>query len=177
MCGPTGGGKKFATNFDFTFSAECLTALDGPPYPRFQCWYFEAREHNFLHWGGEVRLEKSSQPKSMLRSSNIEIWGSGGIIGCRSVCFNSINGVRPHSQSRRLRTFFLLLSGGSVYICIIYRCGNHKYYQKQTASPRHLLKKCRVTFVSGLRLEVGVSHRVLPSDGEKCWRCTKRRRS
>ena len=73
-------------------------------------------ENIFFLPGGGVRPEKSSQPKSMLRSSNIEIWGSGGIIGCRSVCFNSINGVRPHSQSRRLRTFFLLLSGGSVYM-------------------------------------------------------------
>ena len=111
MYGPTGGGKKFATNFHFTFSAEFLTA----PHPRFQCWYFETRKH-ILFLPGDVRPEKSSQPKSMLRSSNIEIWGSGGIIGCRSVCFNSINGVRPHSQSRRLRTFFLLLSGGSVYM-------------------------------------------------------------
>ena len=102
MYGPTGGGKKFATNFHITFSAE----FSRPPHPRFQCWYFEAREHNFLHQRGEVRLEKSSQPKSMLRSSNIEIWGSGGSIGCRSVCFNSIKGLKPHSQSRRLRTFF-----------------------------------------------------------------------
>ena len=86
------------------------------PHPRFQCWYFEARKHMCFFYQGGVRPEKSSQPKSMLRSSNIEIWGSGGIIGCRSVCFNSINGVRPHSQSRRLRTFFLLLSGGSVYM-------------------------------------------------------------
>ena len=27
MYGPTGGGKKFATNFHFTFSAEFLTPL------------------------------------------------------------------------------------------------------------------------------------------------------
>ena len=69
-------------------------------------------------------VEKSSQlifisrfPQNFLRPPYPQIsWGSGGIIGCRSVCFNSINGVRPHSQSRRLRTFFLLLSGGSVYM-------------------------------------------------------------
>ena len=111
MYGPTGGGKKFATNFHFTFSAEFLTA----PSPQISMLVFRSTKTYFFYQG-DVRPEKSSQPKSMLRSSNIEIWGSGGIIGCRSVCFNSINGVRPHSQSRRLRTFFLLLSGGSVYM-------------------------------------------------------------
>ena len=111
MYGPTGGGKKFATNCHFTFSAEFLT----PPSPPISMLVFRNTKTYFFDQG-DVRPEKSSQPKSMLRSSNIEIWGSGGIIGCRSVCFNSINGVRPHSQSRRLRTFFLLLSGGSVYM-------------------------------------------------------------
>ena len=85
-----------------------------PHSPQISMFVFPTRKHIFYQ--GDVRPEKSSQPKSMLRSSNIEIWGSGGIIGCRSVCFNSINGVRPHSQSRRLRTFFFLLSGGSVYM-------------------------------------------------------------
>ena len=86
------------------------------PSPQISMLVFRSTKTYFFLTRGDVRPEKSSQPKSMLRSSNIEFWGSGGIIGCRSVCFNSINGVRPHSQSRRLRTFFLLLSGGSVYM-------------------------------------------------------------
>ena len=86
------------------------------PSPQISMLVFRSTKTYFFVYQGDVRPEKSSQPKSMLRSSNIEIWGNGGIIGCRSVCFNSINGVRPHSQSRRLRTFFLLLSGGSVYM-------------------------------------------------------------
>ena len=115
MYGPTGGGKKFATKFDFPFPAEYYTRLVAPLTPDFNVGISKLEMLRFPR-GGDVRQEKSSQPKNTVRFSNIEIWGSGGISGRRGVCFNSINGVRPRSQSRRLRTFFLLLSGGLVYI-------------------------------------------------------------
>ena len=115
MYGPTGGGKKFATKFDFLFPAEYYTRPVAPLTPDFNVGISKLEIISFFA-GGDVRQEKSSQSKNTKRFSNIEIWGSGDISSRRGVCFNIINGVRPRAQSRRLRTFFLLLSGGLVYI-------------------------------------------------------------
>ena len=111
MYGPTGGGKKFATNFHFTCSAEFLTPLT----PDFNVGISKHENIVIFLKGGRSTGKKFA---TQIHAALFQHWNLGerGIIGCRSVCFNSINGVRPHSQSRRLRTFFLLLSGGSVYM-------------------------------------------------------------
>lgn len=47
------------------------------PHPRFQCWYFEAREHNFLHQGGKFDRKKVRNQNPCCALPTLKSGGAG----------------------------------------------------------------------------------------------------
>ena len=116
MYGPTGGGKKFATNFHITFSAE----FSRPPHPRFQCWYFEAREHNFLHQGGKFDWKKVRNQNPCCALPTLKS-GGAGVSLVTEAYISIVSMVWGLTPSLRVCELFSFSCLAARFICKIYQ--------------------------------------------------------
>ena len=73
MDGPTGGGKKFATNFDITVSVEFLTA----PSPQISMLVFRSTKTFFSHQGGAFDRKKVRNQNPCCALPTLKSGGAG----------------------------------------------------------------------------------------------------